>query len=69
MIEYITRLINETEIPANQIIPTHMGRSRELFEAGINHAKAGGQIDLTTSSDPQHLEEGEVRAGEGLKSF
>lgn len=69
MIEYITRLINETEIPANQIIPTHMGRSRELFEAGINHAKAGGQIDLTTSSDPQHLEEGEVRAGEGLKKL
>lgn len=69
MIEYITRLINETEIPANQIIPTHMGRSRELFEAGINYAKAGGQIDLTTSSDPQHLEEGEVRAGEGLKKL
>lgn len=69
MIEYITRLINETEIPANQIIPTHMGRSRELFEEGINHAKAGGQIDLTTSSDPQHLEEGEVRAGEGLKKL
>ncbi len=31
--------------------------------------KAGGQIDLTTSSDPQHLEEGEVRVGEGLKKL
>ena len=69
MIEYITKLINETEIPANQIVPTHMGRSKELFEAGIIHAKSGGQIDLTTSSDPQHLEEGELTAGLGLKKL
>lgn len=69
MIEYITKLINETEIPPNQIVPTHIGRSKELFEAGIIHAKAGGQIDLTSSSDPQHLEEGELTAGLGLKKL
>lgn len=69
MIDYITRLIKDTEIPPNQILPTHMGRSKELFEAGIEHAKAGGQIDLTTSSDPQHLEEGELTAGLGLKKL
>lgn len=69
VIEYITKLMRETEIPPNQIVPTHMGRSKELFEAGIEYAKSGGQIDLTTSSDPQHLEEGELTAGLGLKKL
>ena len=37
-----------------------------LFKVGIEYAKKGGFIDLTTSSDPKFLEPGELRAGEGL---
>lgn len=66
-LDYLVRMVKETEIPINQVIPTHIGRSRKLFEAGIEFAKLGGILDLTTSSDPEFLEEDEVKASTGLK--
>ncbi len=65
-LEYLFKLIEETEIPATQLLPTHINRSDKLFDAGIEYTKKGGFIDLTTSSDPKFLEPGEIRAGEGL---
>ena len=65
-LEYLFKLIEETEIPATQLLPTHINRSDKLFDIGIEYAKKGGFIDLTTSSDPKFLEPGEIRAGEGL---
>lgn len=65
-LEYLFRIIDETEIPASQLLPTHINRSDKLFNVGIEYAKKGGFIDLTTSSDPNFLEPGEIRAGEGL---
>lgn len=65
-LDYLFRLIEETEIPPTQLLPTHINRSRKLFEVGIEYAKKGGFIDLTTSSDPRFLEPEELRAGEGL---
>ena len=65
-LEYLFTLINETEIPANQVLPTHINRSRKLFEVGKEYVKKGGFIDLTTSSDPKFLEPEELRASEGL---
>ncbi|MGL4772842.1 MAG: beta-aspartyl-peptidase [Clostridium sp.] len=66
-LDYLFKLIEETEIPPTQLLPTHINRTDKLLEMGIEYTKIGGFIDLTTSSDPDHLEEGEVRAGEGLK--
>jgi beta-aspartyl-dipeptidase (metallo-type) len=66
-LKYLHELIEETEIPAKQVIPTHINRSKGVFEAGIEFAKIGGILDLTTSSDPEHLEEDEVKASTGLK--
>lgn len=66
MLEYLFKLMNETEIPPTQVLPTHINRSDKLFYAGEEYAKKGGFIDLTTSSDPNFLEDGEVRASEGL---
>lgn len=65
-LEYLSKLINETEIPATQVLPTHINRNDKLFYEGEAYAKKGGFIDLTTSSDPNFLEPGEIRAGEGL---
>ena len=36
---------------------------------GLEYVKKGGFIDLTTSSDLEHLEKEEIRAGEALKIF
>lgn len=65
-LEYLSKLIDETEIPPTQVLPTHINRSDKLFYEGELYAKKGGFIDLTTSSDPNFLEPGEIRAGEGL---
>ena len=66
-LQYLVKMIKETEIPIKQVIPTHINRSISLFEAGIEFAKLGGIIDITTSSDPDHLEKDEVKASTALK--
>ena len=66
-LEYLFKMIEQSEIPSTQISPTHMSRTKELLEAGVEWAKVGGFVDLTTSSDPDHLEEGELLASQGLK--
>lgn len=68
-LEYLFSLIEETEIPPTQLLPTHINRSKKLFNVGIEYAKKGGFIDLTTSSDPKYLEPEELRASEGLKKL
>jgi beta-aspartyl-dipeptidase (metallo-type) len=64
--EYLHRLKDETEIPITQVIPTHINRSSKVFEAAVEYGKCGGILDLTTSSDPEHLESSEIRAGKGI---
>jgi len=66
-LEYLVNMAKKTEIPIKQAIPTHINRNNTLFNKGIEFAKMGGIIDLTTSSDPDHLEEDEVKASRGLK--
>lgn len=65
-LEYIVKMIKETEVPVTQVLPTHINRNKELFQAGKSLTELGGIIDLTTSCDLEHLEEGELRASEGL---
>lgn len=67
MINPLFEIVETTEIPITQFIPTHMGRNPYLFEEAIRYAKAGGYIDFTTSSDPSFFEKGEVRASKALK--
>ena len=68
-LNYLFDLLDNTEIPSTQLLPTHINRNDELFECGMEYIKKGGFIDLTTSCDIEHLEKGEVRAGEGLKKI
>ncbi len=49
-LDLLERIVKETEIPITQFLPTHMGRSEELFKAGIEFALNGGFIDFTTST-------------------
>lgn len=65
--EYLHRIIEETEIPIRQFVPTHVNRNSHLLKKAIEFAKRGGYADLTTSSDPDHLEKDEVKASNGLK--
>lgn len=66
-LSYLIRMAEETEIPVTQVLPTHINRSGEVFEDGIRFAKLGGYVDLTTSTDPDYVYEGEIKASTGIK--
>lgn len=66
-LDYLFELIENTEIPPDQLLPTHVNRNGELFDISLKYVEKGGFIDLTTSFDPNCLEEGELRASKGLK--
>ncbi|MYL64947.1 beta-aspartyl-peptidase [Bacillus hwajinpoensis] len=63
----LEQVVETTDIPIKTFHPTHINRTEELFESGITYAKKGGNIDFTTSTIPQFLEEGEVKCSTGLK--
>ena len=59
-------LRDETDIPLRQLYPTHCNRNPWLFAEAIEWGKAGGWIDLTTSSFPDLLEDGERLAADAF---
>jgi len=63
----LRRIVEETEIPRTQFVPTHINRNPSLFEEGIAWAKDGGFVDLTTSTVPAFLADGEVKSSTGLR--
>ncbi|MGD6777272.1 beta-aspartyl-peptidase [Sutcliffiella horikoshii] len=65
----LDEVIEKTDIPIRQFLPTHINRNRELFEAGMEHAKKGGYVDFTTSSIAKFLEQGETKCSVGLKEM
>lgn len=68
MLSYLRYVVEETEIPPSNMLPTHINRSTRLLQDGIDYATSlGGYVDLTTSSDPDFLEEDEVKASTGLR--
>ena len=46
-LEYLFRLVEETEIPVEQFLPTHISRSPDVFEQAIRFAQIGGNVDIT----------------------
>lgn len=67
--DLIERVIEETEIPATQFIPTHVNRNAMLFEKAIGYAKKGGTVDFTGNEDIDYWETvcDEVRVCRGIK--
>ncbi len=45
------RLLEQSEVPVENLLPTHMGRTDALFAQGLELMKMGGNIDLTGSED------------------
>ena len=63
----LRRIVEETEIPVTQFLPTHINRNPTLFEEGIGWAKSGGYVDFTTSTVPAYEKDGEVTCAAGLR--
>src|SRR5512143_1038401 len=51
-LDHLFRLVRETEIPATQVMPTHINRNPALFEQGLDWVAAGGWVDMTVGPDP-----------------
>ncbi len=67
--EYLFRLMEEAEIPISQVLPTHCNREGRVFREAVKFAKLGGNIDLSTSFNPEDMEPEEVRASEAFKKL
>lgn len=63
----LRRLLEETELPVTQFLPTHLNRNASLFEEAIEWARKGGWVDLTTSNAPAFFEDGSVKPSTGLR--
>lgn len=59
-------LRDETDIPLRQLYPTHCNRNPWLFAEAIDWGRAGGWVDLTASSFPELLDDGERLAADAL---
>ncbi|HEX7553342.1 MAG TPA: beta-aspartyl-peptidase [Geothrix sp.] len=66
-LEFLRRVLAETELTANQMLPTHINRNPHLFEEGIAYAKAGGLVDFTTSTLASYLKDGEIPCPKALR--
>jgi len=61
------RLIEETEIPVTQLIPTHCNRNPELLEESIQFIQRGGYMDITADLDPDPEEEGHLSVATAIR--
>jgi len=59
-LELLFRLMKETEVPASQVIPTHVNRNRQLLDEAIKYGLAGGHMDLTAGVDPEDESDSDV---------
>ena len=59
-LDFLFRLIAETEIPVTQVIPTHINRNRSLLEEGLRWLRAGGWVDLTSGTPPEKESDDDV---------
>ena len=48
--DVLFELVNNYHFPIKHISPTHVGRTKELFDQAIEFAKLGGMIDITTGA-------------------
>ena len=67
--DLIERVVEETEIPASQILPTHVNRNEKLFCKAIEYALKGGNVDFTGNEDIDYWETvcDEVRVCSGIR--
>jgi len=63
----LRRILEETEIPASQMLPTHINRNPQLLAEGGAYARAGGLIDLTSSAPPPESGTHQVPAPRALR--
>ncbi|MBY6106418.1 beta-aspartyl-peptidase [Ferrimonas balearica] len=65
-LRWLHQHVSDSQLPLHQFYPTHINRTTEVFEAAQWYARQGGWVDITTSTTPELLQQGEVGAAEAL---
>lgn len=65
-LEKIKQITSNCKAYKKHFHPTHMNRSHQVFDDGLDYLKMGGSVDFTTSTTPLFLEEGEVSCADGV---
>ena len=68
-LDYLENIVENSEIPRKQFVPTHINRNERLLNRGLKYALEGGLVDFTTSTTDKFLEEGETKCSQALKKF
>lgn len=55
-LEPIWKILDQTEIPITQFMPTHINRTSALLKQGMEFLRVGGNIDLTAGCDDFSVE-------------
>ncbi|MCH8500887.1 MAG: beta-aspartyl-peptidase [Aliidiomarina sp.] len=65
-LDLIRQVIQNYPVPVTQFYPTHMNRSVELLRNGYDLAKNGVVLDVTASTTPELVSQGELTAAHAL---
>lgn len=65
----LEEIVDNSEIPITQFIPTHIGRNRDLFKSSVKYAKKGGLIDLTTSTGKNFSTDANIKCSKALREL
>ena len=63
----ILEVLKTTEIPMKHFMPTHVNRSKELYEQAVQYAASGGYIDFTADTSPNTTGSRSVKVSSGIK--
>lgn len=63
----IFEIVEKTEIPITQFVPTHINRASHLFEHGLKFIEMGGTIDLTSDIKPDSHSKTALTPKEAIK--
>jgi beta-aspartyl-dipeptidase (metallo-type) len=56
-LEPVLYVLDHSDVPAKNLLPTHMLRTPELIEDGVELVKRGGYMDCTAGSSDEEMEE------------
>lgn len=69
VLDKIKTIVTKCKAYLKHFHPTHMNRSRMVFDDGLEYLKMGGSVDFTTSTTPEFLAEGELACWDAVKEI
>lgn len=62
----VFEIVEESDIPISQFVPTHINGSRALLDQGIRFAMAGGVIDITSGASPMRGDRDSIKPSKAI---